>query len=101
MPGSNSASLHFAIGDRSAAGHFPGNPIIPGAVLLREIVMAVAGGAAVCREIRSAKFHQPVRPGDTLIVSWTEKTGGEVRFSCTPAGSGQPAVTGTLRLAPA
>jgi hypothetical protein len=99
------AMRHFAIGHPAAAGHFPGNPIIPGAVLLREIIGAVAAtngsqdGAAQGCEIRSAKFHRPVRPGDTLIMSWTGDAAGEVRFSCSIAGSERPAMTGVLRLA--
>jgi 3-hydroxymyristoyl/3-hydroxydecanoyl-(acyl carrier protein) dehydratase len=92
------AARHIAVGDKSADGHFPGDPIIPGAVLLREIIAAVAGDSDVV-EIRSAKFHHPVRPGVTLIVSWTERHDGEVRFSCSTEGSDRPVVTGNLRLA--
>ena len=76
-------------------------------MLLREIVAAISatdntpiGGAATGCDIRSAKFHQPVRPGDTLIISWEAAAGGEVRFSCSIAGSDRPAVTGALRLPP-
>jgi 3-hydroxyacyl-[acyl-carrier-protein] dehydratase len=103
--GTMTASRHFAVGDRSAEGHFPGNPIIPGAVLLREIVAAIMGekqpdDAAGRLEIRSAKFHRPVRPGDTVTVAWTKKADGEVRFSCSVTGSDRTAVTGTLRPAP-
>lgn len=103
------ATRHFAVGHKAAEGHFPGNPIIPGAVLLREIVAAVTimGDApgppaptVICREIRSAKFHRPVRPGDTLVIRWTGTVGEEVRFSCSVAGSSGPAVTGVLRLSP-
>jgi 3-hydroxyacyl-[acyl-carrier-protein] dehydratase len=96
------ATRHFAVGHPAADGHFPGDPIIPGAVLLREIVAAVraiddtAGDESILYDIRSAKFHQPVRPGDTLVISWTTAAGGDVRFSCVLAGSGQPAVTGAL-----
>jgi 3-hydroxyacyl-[acyl-carrier-protein] dehydratase len=100
------ATHTFAADHPAADGHFPDNPIIPGAVLLREIIAAVSaydetfgGGSAMCREVRSAKFHQPVRPGDKLIMGWTE-VGGEVRFSCSIAGSSRPAVTGALRLSP-
>jgi 3-hydroxyacyl-[acyl-carrier-protein] dehydratase len=94
------ARLRFAVGHKAADGHFPGNPIIPGAVLLRDIVAAIAGDSARCRDIRSAKFHHPVRPGDTLVVSWTEDPAGEVRFSCSIEGSTDAAVTGGFRLAP-
>jgi len=99
--------LRIADEHPAAEGHFPGNPIIPGAILLREIVAAVSGTSqesvgdvSGCLEIRSAKFHHPVRPGDTLTVSWTGHTGGEVRFSCSVDGSDRPAVTGMLRLSP-
>lgn len=113
MPGeirplvSGTATRHLAAGHPAAAGHFPGNPIIPGAVLLREIVAAVSatdtmpdGDPARCHEIRSAKFHHPVRPGDRIVVSWTAEPDGEIRFSCSVADSLRPAVTGTLLVSP-
>ena len=106
MPGeskalvSGTAARLFAVDHPAADGHFPGNPIIPGAVLLREIVVAVGGDAATCRTVRFAKFHQPVRPGDTLIVSWKVQQGGEISFSCSIAGSAGVAVTGALLLTP-
>ena len=96
------ATRSLAKNHPAADGHFPGNPIIPGAVLLREIVAAVcatseAVGAARRLTIRSAKFHHPVRPGDTLVVRWTVQT-EEVRFTCSVAGSDRPVVTGILIL---
>jgi 3-hydroxymyristoyl/3-hydroxydecanoyl-(acyl carrier protein) dehydratase len=85
----------------TAEGHFPGNPIIPGAVLLREILATIspAGVESGC-EIRSAKFHQPVRPGDTVSIVWEAVRGEGVRFSCSIAGSDRPTVTGVLRSRP-
>jgi 3-hydroxyacyl-[acyl-carrier-protein] dehydratase len=104
--GSGTATRHFAVGHPAADGHFPGNPIIPGAVLLRDIVAAISGADDTSRDravagcdIRSAKFHHPVRPGDTLVIAWTA-AGEEVRFSCAIAGSDRPVVTGALRLPP-
>jgi acyl-CoA synthetase (AMP-forming)/AMP-acid ligase II len=96
------ATRHFDVEHPSAKGHFPGNPIIPGAVLLREVVAAISGPDGVpasLREILWAKFHLPVRPGDTLGIRWSE-IGDEVRFVCSIAGSDRPAVTGALRLPP-
>jgi 3-hydroxyacyl-[acyl-carrier-protein] dehydratase len=96
----------FAEEHPAAEGHFPGNPIIPGAVSLREIVAAISraddapdGAAAGC-EIRSAKFHRPVRRGDTLVVSRTSEAEGTVRFSCAIVGSDRQAMSGALRLPP-
>jgi 3-hydroxymyristoyl/3-hydroxydecanoyl-(acyl carrier protein) dehydratase len=93
-----SADLIFAADHPTAAGHFPGNPILPGALLLDSIVLAVSRGIdAPAVTIRSAKFLRPVRPGDALRVEW-EKSGVDTRFSCVLAASGEIAVSGVLRI---
>jgi 3-hydroxyacyl-[acyl-carrier-protein] dehydratase len=80
-----SRELSFKPDHATAAGHFPGNPIIPGALLLDEVLLAIADGE--CRvlgacTIRSAKFLHPVRPGDRLVIRWEGEEPGEVRFAC-------------------
>jgi 3-hydroxymyristoyl/3-hydroxydecanoyl-(acyl carrier protein) dehydratase len=80
----------------AAEGHFPGNPIIPGAVLLAEVAAAIGGQ---CRELRAAKFLRPVRPGERLLIVW-EEAGGETRFTASAGDPPVPAVTGTMRLLP-
>jgi 3-hydroxymyristoyl/3-hydroxydecanoyl-(acyl carrier protein) dehydratase len=57
----------------AADGHFPGNPIMPGAVLLDEIRAAIP--VATCG-LRAAKFLIPVRPGDRLAIRWTTGPAG-------------------------
>jgi 3-hydroxyacyl-[acyl-carrier-protein] dehydratase len=96
---SGSMTLHFAANHPAAEGHFPGNPIIPGAVLLRDII-AVVRNATACdvSAVPSAKFHHVVRPGDGLVIEWVLKGDAKVRFSCSIAGTQQIAVTGELRL---
>jgi len=98
VTGDGTATLRFVPGEPAAEGHFPGNPIIPGAVLLREILAAL-NASANC-DIRSMKFHHPVRPGDSLVMTWTWTAPGEARISCSIAGSDRPAVTGHLRFPP-
>lgn len=80
----------------AAEGHFPGNPIIPGAVLLDEILsaMAASGVPALC-QLRAAKFLEPVRPGARLVIRWRAGRDGEIRFEALLEG-GRAAVTGTL-----
>lgn len=46
------------------AGHFPGDPIVPGVVLLDEILKIVADGSAARLTIPWVKFHKPLRPGE-------------------------------------
>jgi 3-hydroxymyristoyl/3-hydroxydecanoyl-(acyl carrier protein) dehydratase len=91
------AALHFAAGHPSVAGHFPGYPIVPGALILDEVVMAIAGatynGHVV---IRSAKFLAPVIPGDSVTLRWQTLANGSVAFECRREGSETLAVTGTL-----
>ena len=76
------AELQFAADEPAADGHFPGNPIIPGAVLLREIARLLSDAdATICSEIPSAKFLHPVRPGDRLTVNWQMRSTGETDFT--------------------
>ncbi len=69
----------------SFAGHFPGNPIIPGAVLLDEILAAIEraqGRPAAAWAVKWVKFLRPVRPGDELALEITAVPGGDTRFRC-------------------
>jgi len=68
----------------AAQGHFPGNPIIPGAVLLGETVRLIESRLGRCLSpyrIRRAKFPHPARPGDDLRVAFTDAHGA-VKFEC-------------------
>jgi 3-hydroxyacyl-[acyl-carrier-protein] dehydratase len=79
----------------SAAGHFPGNPIVPGALLLSEVIHAwesLIGTSAVTITIKVAKFLSPTRPGDTVSISFERLKPATVKFTCavkdTPVLSG-------------
>lgn len=69
----------------AAQGHFPGNPIIPAAVLLSEVLDAiepVLGPAKLPLRIKSAKFPAPTRPGSNVVIE-VQRTGAEtVRMVC-------------------
>jgi len=93
-----SRELRFDVNHPSAAGHFPGNPIIPGALLLDEVVRAIADGEAGDIAIRSVKFLLPVRPGDGVELQWERDADGETRFECRILEGGGLALVGSLRL---
>ena len=69
----------FASDDRIFAGHFPGNPLVPG-VILTEALAQTAGIAAasgypdnarplfLLSAIRAMKFFRAVRPGERIIL---------------------------------
>lgn len=63
-------------------GHFPGTPILPGVLLLDIVIDALTAAriTTACREVRSAKFLSPARPGDTLAISHTLAPGGVIHF---------------------
>lgn len=78
-------------------GHFPGNPIIPGAVLLSETLKAIEAGLGISLapfQIRSAKFLHPARPGDRVLIQFSRTAQGEIKFTCATAGI--PILTGQL-----
>ena len=81
----------------ASRGHFPGDPIIPGAVLLSETLLAIEAGlgaSLVPFQITSAKFLHPTRPGDRVSIEFSRTTRGEVRFAC--AVEGRSVLTGQM-----
>ena len=91
----HSLEVHFPVDHPTAAGHFPGNPIIPGAVLLGEVLQAVAGADARF-VIRSAKFLHPVRPGDAVVIRWEAAATGGTKFECRLLAGERLALVGTV-----
>jgi acyl-CoA synthetase (AMP-forming)/AMP-acid ligase II len=95
-----SAELYFAHDHPTAAGHFPGNPIIPGALLLDAVVDAITAqaGSADGIHIRSAKFHRPVRPGESIRLQWRPQANGAITFECRVVDEDGLAATGTIEI---
>jgi AMP-binding enzyme C-terminal domain len=63
------------------AGHFPGQPLLPGALLLAQVLEAVRSVPALGARLgphptlAAAKFLAPVRPGSTLVIDLVPEAG--------------------------
>ncbi|MGB0125993.1 MAG: hypothetical protein WBP72_00045 [Rhodocyclaceae bacterium] len=72
------------------AGHFPGRPILPGVVILDQVVHGAAQvlgcPPAGCR-ISTAKFLRPVAPGETLDFAFDAASETGLRFRVYVAGN--------------
>jgi 3-hydroxymyristoyl/3-hydroxydecanoyl-(acyl carrier protein) dehydratase len=69
----------------AAQGHFPGNPIIPGAVLLSEVLRSIEaeiGKSLSPYRITSVKFFHPTRPGERLSIEFSGAVQNQIRFTC-------------------
>lgn len=80
------------------AGHFPGRPLLPGVLLLAEVLEAVLAVSVLAARLGprpllvSAKFLAPVPPAASLAITLTGEAHGlrfEVRRGDVLAASGQ------------
>lgn len=89
-------------------GHFPGNPIVPGVVLISEVLRAaralIDADLVLCG-LPNVKFTAPVWPGDTLLIVLEvlevlePAADDQIRFSMLrdTGEDAQPVVSGSLR----
>jgi hypothetical protein len=84
-PAAEEESVLVQPDDPVARGHFPGDAIVPGALILDEVVrQAQRRVDPPCAgwDVLSAKFLAPLRPGEAVRVELEPATGGGLRFSC-------------------
>ena len=65
------------------AGHFPGSPILPGVLLLDNVLHIVAAATGLPLDdctINSVKFLSPADPGEQLEIRHSLSAGGAIRF---------------------
>lgn len=72
-----------AVSPRNPAlpGHFPGNPVVPGALLLARVVNAVK--AAFDRSVETiavAKFHTPLKPAEQFEIELSRLDDDIIKF---------------------
>ena len=94
-------SVTFAADHPVFAGHFPNHPIVPGALLLDEILHAASQASRVGHgklaqgetqwpsvwcQIASVKFLSPVQPGESVLISCIRDANRPIRFDVTCQG---------------
>jgi 3-hydroxymyristoyl/3-hydroxydecanoyl-(acyl carrier protein) dehydratase len=83
------APLAFATDHPAFAGHFPGAPLLPGALLLDEILQRLpirdAGPRNAPLQLTAVKFRRPVGPGTRLQLRFETREDGAVSFCASDA----------------
>jgi len=65
-------------------GHFPGNPVVPGVVILDQVLQALRRWQfdAIAPRVQDAKFVSPLLPDETMQIAFTLKGEQSVAFTC-------------------
>jgi len=80
-PGKRVVALkNVSVDDPYLRDHFPGNPLMPGVLLVEAMVQTAGlllpeGSSAVLAQIKEARFRRPVVPGDQVRIEAEHCTG--------------------------
>ena len=81
IPGERVVTLkNVTVNDPSLQGHFPGNPVMPGVLLLEAMaqtsgLLLPEGSSALLAQVKDARFRRPVVPGDQVRMEAVRLTG--------------------------
>lgn len=81
-------------------GHFPGNPVVPGVVVLEHLIAALgeAHPGRTCTGVRRMKFLRLLRAGETVDVAFGEAKPDGITVKASVGG--EPLIDGRLTLSP-
>ncbi len=72
-------------GHPALPGHFPGEPVVPGVVVLDHVLALIGSCSDAPRALAWVKFARPLLPGQRAEVRWGA-SGSGVRFTVSHAG---------------
>lgn len=72
----------------SLPGHFPGHPVVPGVVLLEQVLRAAAraGVTGPVSALPQVKFIEPLLPAQPFTIHLRSDRPGRLRFECMREG---------------
>lgn len=87
--------FHIPADHPAFAGHFPGIPIVPGVLLLDEVIHTIAEATGQSYwQIASVKFLSPLGPGVSVLIEHEMQANGAIRFEIQEGG--RRIVTGSV-----
>jgi 3-hydroxymyristoyl/3-hydroxydecanoyl-(acyl carrier protein) dehydratase len=82
--------MRIAASHPALPGHFPGQPVVPGVVLLDAVVAALAqhlGRAVRVTGFPAVKFLAPLGPEQDCVVTFSPKRSGQAGFEVSADGA--------------
>lgn len=74
----------IAMDHPAIAGHFPGNPLVPGVLILDEVVQAAEQwrGRLRLKSVVSVKFTSALKPGNVFSINLHDEDHSHIAFEC-------------------
>jgi 3-hydroxyacyl-[acyl-carrier-protein] dehydratase len=96
-PGGYAAEFVFPPDFIGFAGHFPGNPVLPGIAQIMAVLHACGPGLRL-RAVKNCKFLRPVVPGERLSVTVERRAGAGAGAGARDADIGIIGIDAVLRV---